>query len=180
MTAGYKIQNMTSIVKANEKDIKLLADIGRVSFIESHGSSASEADINKYVNEKYTYEVFKEEISYPENNYHIIYHNEQPAGFSNMNFNVKHSNIQMKNVTKLDRIYLLKEFYGLKLGYELFTFNVELSQENGQAGMWLFVWKENHRAVNFYKKTGFKIIGSHDFKLSKTHSNPNHQMLLIY
>lgn len=171
---------MTSIIKANEKDIKLLADIGRVSFIESHGNSASKADINKYVNEKYNYEVFKEEISDPENIYHIIYHNEHTAGFSNINFNAKHSNIQMKNVTKLDRIYLLKEFYGLKLGYELFTFNVELSKKNGQAGMWLFVWKENHRAVNFYKKTGFKIIGSHDFKLSETHSNPNHQMLLIY
>ena len=180
MTAGYKIQNMTSIVKANEKNIKLLADIGRVSFIESHGNSASEADINKYVNEKYTYEVFKEETSDPENIYHIIYHNDQPAGYSNINFNAKHSNIQMKNITKLDRIYLLKEFYGLKLGYELFTFNVELSKKNDQAGMWLFVWKENQRAVNFYIKTGFKIIGSHDFKLSETHSNPNHQMLLIY
>jgi len=180
MTAGYKIQNMTSIVKANEKDIKLLADIGRVSFIESHGNSASEADINKYVNEKYTYEVFKEEISDPENIYHIIYYNDQPAGYSNINFNAKHSNIQMKNITKLDRIYLLKEFYGLKLGYELFTFNVELSKKNNQAGMWLFVWKENQRAVNFYIKTGFNIIGSHDFKLSETHSNPNHQMLLIH
>ena len=171
---------MTKIVKANEKDIKLLTEIGRVSFIESHGSSASEADINKYVNEKYSYEVFKDEISDPENIYHIIYHNKEPAGFSNINFNLKHSNIQMKNVTKLDRIYLLKEFYGLKLGYELFKFNLELSRNNNQSEIWLFVWKENHRAVDFYKKTGFKIIGSHDFKLSDTHSNPNHQMLLIY
>lgn len=171
---------MTPIVKANEKDIQLLTDIGRVSFIESHGSSAAKADINKYVNEKYTYEAFKEEISDPENIYHIIYYDKQPAGYSKINFNAGHSNIESENVTKLDRIYLLKEFYSLKLGFDLFSFNIELSKKNGQEGMWLFVWKENHRAVNFYKKTGFKIIVSHDFKLSETHSNPNHLMLLLY
>lgn len=158
----------------------MLADIGRISFIESHGSSADKADIAAYVNENYTYDVFKKEIRDPENIYHIVYFKKQPAGYSKIIYNVGHANITVENVTKLDRIYLLKEFYGLKLGYELFKFNIELSKKNGQAGMWLFVWKENHRAVNFYKKTGFKIIGSHDFKLSETHSNPNHQMLLIY
>jgi ribosomal protein S18 acetylase RimI-like enzyme len=171
---------MASIVKVNDKDIQMLADIGRISFVESHGNSASEADINEYVKKNYTYEAIKEEIRDPKNIYHIIYRDELPAGYSKIIYNVPYANIPVENVTKLDRIYLLKEFYGLKLGYELFTFNVELSKKNGQAGMWLFVWKENHRAVNFYEKTGFKIIGSHDFKLSETHSNPNHQMLLIY
>lgn len=40
--------------------------------------------------------------------------------------------------------------------------------------------EKNHRAVNFYLKTGFQITGSYDFKLSDTHSNPNHRMLLLY
>lgn len=80
----------------------------------------------------------------------------------------------------MERIYLLKEFYGLQLGLELFQFNVNLSKSNGQKGMWLFVWKENKRAVNFYQKMGFKIIGEHDFRISPNHTNPNHQMLLLY
>lgn len=171
---------MNSIVKANEDDVKLIADIGRLSFIESHGSSASAADLNEYVKEKFSYAVIKEEISDLKNIYHIIYRDKQPAGYSKIIFNASRANIKEDNVTKLDRIYLLKEFYGLKLGYELFTFNIELSKKNNQAGMWLFVWKENHRAVSFYKKAGFKIIGSYDFKLTETHSNPNHQMFLRY
>ena len=71
---------MALIVKAKEEDFQLLADIGRTSFIESHGSSASTADINDYVNEKYNCDVLKEEIRNPENIYHIIFHNKQPAG----------------------------------------------------------------------------------------------------
>lgn len=171
---------MTSIVKAKAEDYSLLAGIARITFRESHGSSASAEDINDYVNEKYNEEVFKSELRDPDNIYHIIYHDKQAAGFSKIIFNSPHSNIKSKNVTKLERIYLLKEFYGMKSGYELFKFNIELSVKNSQSGMWLFVWKENHRAVSFYKKAGFKVIGSHDFKISETHSNPNHQMLLMY
>ncbi|MEO9209693.1 MAG: hypothetical protein ABI208_01270, partial [Ginsengibacter sp.] len=74
----------------------------------------------------------------------------------------------------------LKEFYNLKMGLELMNFNIELSKSDNQVGMWLFVWIENVRALNFYMKNGFEIIGSHDFKISATHSNPNHQMFLKY
>jgi len=95
-------------------------------------------------------------------------------------FNSPHPNIALQNVTKLERLYLLKEFYGLKLGLQLFNFNVALSKQNNQAGMWLFVWKGNNRAVDFYKKANFEIVGGYDFKLTETHSNPNHQMFLRF
>ena len=174
------IAELTSIVKATENDYQLIADIGRTSFVESHGNSAAKCEIDFYVSRNYHPQVIKAELSDPMNIYHLIYHDEQPAGYSKIICNVAHSNIQRKNVTKLERLYLLKGFYGLRSGYELLNFNIDLSRKNNQSGMWLYVWKENHRAVNFYKKTGFKIVGSYDFKITETHSNPNHQMLLEY
>jgi diamine N-acetyltransferase len=175
-----KITKMISIVKAKAEDFRLLADIGKVSFRESHGKSALPADIDSYVNAKYNRDIFKQELNEPQNIYYTIYYNKQPAGYSKIILNSQHSNIQLESVTKLERLYLLKEFYNLKIGLELFDFNIELSKQNNQTGMWLFVWKENQRAISFYKKNGFEIIGSYDFKLTETHSNPNHQMLLIY
>jgi ribosomal protein S18 acetylase RimI-like enzyme len=171
---------MISIGKAKAADFQLLADIGKVSFIESHGNSALPADIDSYVNAKYNPDVVKQELNDPQYMYHTIYHDNQPAGYSKIILNAQHANIQLERVTKLERLYLLKEFYNLKIGHELFDFNIELSKHNNQIGMWLFVWKENQRAVRFYKKNGFEIIGSYDFKLTENHSNPNHQMLLIY
>jgi len=171
---------MTSIIKATETDSALLSEIGTKTFVESHGHSASKDVINSYVNEKYNIDAFKAELSKHENIYHIIYHENQPAGYSKIIMNAPHSGIPIANATKMERIYLLKEFYGLKLGVELYSYNIDLSKKNNQAGMWLFVWKENQRAIDFYEKAGFRIIGSHDFRLTKTHSNPNHQMYLEY
>ena len=149
---------MISIAKAKENDFQLLSDIGKISFIESHGHSAPAADINKYISETYNHDVFKAELSDSKNIYYIIYHDRQPAGYSKIIFNTSHSNIQAKNITKLERLYLLKEFYGLKLGLELLNFNIELSKKNKQSGIWLFTWKENQRAVSFYKKAGLKLL----------------------
>jgi len=171
---------MVSIIKANENDFQLLSQLAKTTFIESHGSSASQEDINSYISEKYNEAVFKEELSDPKNIYHIIYYQEQPAGYSKLIFDAAYAGAEIKNIAKLERIYLLKECYDLKLGKELFLFNTSLAKQNQQAGIWLFVWKENHRAVAFYKKNGFVIIGSHDFKISETHANPNHQMWLRF
>jgi len=171
---------MTSIYKATEDDVSLLAEIGKVTFIESHGSSAAPEEIDKYVNEKYNPDVLGKELIDSKNIYHLIYHDKKAAGYSKIIFDSQHKDIPQKNVTKLERIYLLKEFYDLKLGAELFTFNLALSKNNNQAGMWLIVWEENHRAIAFYKKAGFTIIGKGDFCLTQTHSNPNYRMFLQY
>lgn len=171
---------MVTIEKATTDNSALLADIGRITFIQSHGHSAPAADIDAYVTAKYTPTILQQELSDPGNIYHILYHGQQAAGYSKIILNSPHPDIPEPNITKLERIYLLKEFYQLKLGYQLLRFNIDLSKKNNQAGMWLYVWKENHRAVNFYIKAGFQIIGSYDFKLSETHSNPNHRMLLLH
>ena len=171
---------MNKIVKATQEDCRLLSKLAGSTFIESHGSSASEQDIQAYIKSKYNEEVFRDELTDERNIYHIIYYKNNAAGFSKIILNATHPNLSINNVTKLERLYILKDYYDKKLGLALFEFNRKLSKENNQAGMWLFVWKENERAIKFYQKSNFKIIGSHDFQISESHSNPNHQMLLLF
>ncbi len=171
---------MVSIVKAGEKDAALLSGIAKTTFLESHGHSAKPEDVNNYVQEKYNEVVLKQELLDPENIFHIIYHNNIPAGYSKIIFNLPYAGSPLVHITKLERVYLLKKYHDLKLGLKLFQFNVELSKQNDQAGIWLYVWIENERAIRFYKKAGFIIAGSYDFKISATHSNPNHLMLLRF
>jgi diamine N-acetyltransferase len=169
---------MPEIIKATEKDTTVLVTLATTTFIQSHGHSAPAADINNYIAEKYNEAVLNEELNDPQNIYHIIYHNEKPAGYSKINFNQAYENSAVQNITKLERIYILQEFYNLKLGLALLQYNIELAKQNQQTGLWLYVWKENTRAFNFYTKAGFIIIGSYNFKISATHANPNHQLLL--
>ena len=171
---------MIKIIKAEIKHAALIAEIGEKTFWESHGISASKSDITAFVSKTYTKETIVKQIENLNNLYYLMYYNNKIVGFSKIELNISNSNISSKIVTKLDRFYLLKAFYGQKLGLKLFDFNVALSKKNQQEGIWLAVWVENQRAINFYQKAGFKIVGKYDFQISETHSNPNHIMYLKY
>ena len=171
---------MISITKATANDFHIIAKIGKVAVGETHKASCSTEDLNDFLEKNYTDKAIQEELSLEKNIYHIIYFNGETAGFSKIVLDCEHPNIQQKNVTKLDRIYLLKEFFDLKLGFELLNFNIDLAKRNKQSGIWLFTWVENKRAVNFYLKAGFEITGSHNFKVTETHYNKNHQMFLQF
>lgn len=171
---------MASIQQATISNASLIAGIGARSFIESHGHSAAPADISAYVASKFSLAAIEEELNDTKNIFHIIYHNDKPAGYSKIILNCTYPGIESKNVTKLERLYLLQEFHDKKLGLQLFSFIADLSKKEKQEGMWLYVWIENERAVAFYKRAGFEIIDHGDFKISENHSNPNHIMYLKY
>lgn len=161
-------------------DSQIIVGLGRVAVEEAHRASCSAADMAEYMSRNYTETAIRDELNDTANIYHIIFCEGQPAGFSKIVLNAPYANIPGEHVTKLDRIYLLNEFFGMQLGYRLLNHNIELSKASGQSGMWLFTWVGNTRAIAFYKKTGFEVIGEHWFKVSDTHSNANHHMMLRY
>lgn len=171
---------MVRIEKGNIPQLKSFTEVAKTSFLESHGHSASEEDIQNYINSNFNEEQNKTELNNPLSEYHFIFHNDELVGYSKVIFNSGIDPVKETNISKLERIYLLQKVHGTGLGKMLFDFVIELAKTNHQKGIWLFVWIENHRAVNFYQKMGFKIVGSHDFKISETHTNPNHQMYLKF
>ncbi len=75
---------MLQIITPDISHAKIIAQLGAQSFIESHGSSASKPDIEKYVNEKFTVEQFKKELSDPAAIFRLMYSDGKPAAYSNI------------------------------------------------------------------------------------------------
>jgi ribosomal protein S18 acetylase RimI-like enzyme len=171
---------MVTITKATVEDLDILKDVAITSFLQSHGHSASAADIDSYVSQAFSSETISKELSDLKNIFRLIYYNDVPAGYSKIVLNAPIPAVNDKQVTKLERLYLLEAFYELKLGKELLDHNIAISKNANQTGMWLHTWVENDRAIAFYKKAGFRVIGKADFKISATHSNPNHLMYMEY
>lgn len=176
-----ELEGKIIIRKANVEDASLIANLGEQTFWESHGHSADKHHIENFISRAYSEENQKKELDDKANEVYIAYFNDQPVGFSKIVFNLPNELISNKPfTTKFDRIYVLKEYYDLKIGKLLFEYNVELAKRNNQTGMWLYVWVENKRAVRFYEKCGFKIIGSFDYVISPEHNNPNHILYLEF
>ena len=80
----------------------------------------------------------------------------------------------------MERLYLVEDFFGKGLGKELFKYNLDFIQKENQKGIWLYVWIKNYRAIDFYKKVGFKKIASYDFPISATETRPNYLLFLEF
>jgi diamine N-acetyltransferase len=170
---------MNSITVPSLNDLPILTEMARKTFWESHGHSAAAEDIEGYVDSKLTEEAFRAELLDERNILHWLHHDGRPAGYSKIILNSPNELIASQNVTKLERLYFLEEFHGLGLGQQLFAHNLQIAQQTNQAGVWLYAWKGNHRAIAFYLKIGFDFIGDGLFKISERHSNPNHVMYLV-
>lgn len=171
---------MVQIILATKEDVGALTHLARNTFVASHGHSAAPHDIQKYMDANFTEAQLLPELLNKNCIYSLIYLDDSLAGYSKITFNTTHPQITSTQATKLDRLYLDQNFYGKDLGKKLMHHNLQLSQEKLQLGMWLYVWKENQRAVNFYQKMDFKIVGEGDFRITDNHSNPNFIMYREY
>jgi len=171
---------MTNIRKATTTDAKLIASIGETTFLETYLVNMPKTDVETFIEKTFDINTLTEELRNPDIHYYMIYHDTTLAGYSKIVLNVPNENIEATSITKLDRLYVLKAFHGKHIGIQLFNYTLEASKKNGQQGIWLYVWIENKRAISFYTKNNFKNVGSFDFVISETHSNPNNVLYLEY
>ncbi|WP_172623158.1 GNAT family N-acetyltransferase [Flavisolibacter ginsenosidimutans] len=171
---------MSLLRRLTVADAELLSEIGGITLIESHGHSAPAEVMQAYKEKAFSLETCRAELADGGNVFYGAFYNGQAAGYSKIIFNEPHPAVQLQPVTKLERLYLLSDYYDKKLGHRLLEKAVALSKAQGDKGMWLDVWKKNERAVRFYEKQGFETVGESAFVLTETHSNPIWVMVLKY
>lgn len=171
---------MKEIIKAGVAEAALLSQLGARTFRESHGHSAADEDIEGYIERRLSPEALAVELGDPSNQFYICLIEGMPAGYVKFIPDCGHPELPQVHITKLERLYILSDYYGSGIGQALLDHAIICSKSSDQSGMWLYAWTENHRAVAFYIKNGFRIVGQYDFEISPSHSNPNHRMLLEY
>ena len=64
---------------------------------------------------------------------------------------------------------MLNDFLSLKIGFELQRRMLEKAIEENYAQIWLSVLGANERAITFYQKNGFKLLGEGNFTIGSEH-----------
>lgn len=66
---------------------------------------------------------------------------------------------------EIARIYAVSSMIGKGIGSVLMEKSIEIAKEKEKKCVWLGVWQENQRAIDFYTRWGFEKFASHDFIL---------------
>ncbi|NAW51791.1 GNAT family N-acetyltransferase [Elizabethkingia argentiflava] len=153
------------IRKTTLKDIKLLQDIGRKTFFETFSESNSEENMRKYLEDGFSIEKLTEELNNKHSEFYFAVMDEKVLGYLKLNFGASQTELKDNNSLEIERIYVLQEYHGKKVGQVLYEKAIKVAYEKEAIYVWLGVWEENRRAMRFYEKNGFVEFDKHIFKL---------------
>jgi diamine N-acetyltransferase len=73
--------------------------------------------------------------------------------------------ISSERPVEIQRFYVDASHHGAGLAHRLMAHVLARAQAAGAAALWLGVWERNFRALAFYRKWRFDVVGEHTFKL---------------
>lgn len=149
------------------KDIEQLQEIGRKTFYETFSSGNTEENMKKYLEEGFSVSKLTGELSNPNSEFYFATLSDNVIGYLKLNVGQSQTEMKDEGALEIERIYVLKEFHGKKVGQILYEKAMEVARQKNADYVWLGVWEENPRAINFYKKNGFVEFDKHIFKLGE-------------
>jgi diamine N-acetyltransferase len=153
------------IRKAVEADALLLTELGAATFSQAFAKDNSTEDMAVYLENAFSVQKQKAEINQPGSIFLIAEIDDKPAGYARLLAGSSETCITGRNPVELVRIYVLQEWIGSGTGSKLMQACLEAARKGGFDVIWLGVWQKNDRAVAFYQKWGFEVVGTHTFLL---------------
>lgn len=153
------------VVKATTADVETCQEIARRTFYETFADGNTEENMTKYLKENFSTDKIQNEICNSDSLIFFAYSQENVVGYLKLNFGGAQTELQDSSSVEIERIYVLKEFHGKGVGQVLYDKALEVATAKQVDYLWLGVWEENPRAINFYKKNGFVEFDKHIFTL---------------
>ncbi|MEJ8756051.1 GNAT family N-acetyltransferase [Pontibacter sp. H259] len=153
------------IRRVSINEIDQLLEISRQTFSDTFSAGNSEENMKKYLAEALSIERLTTELKDNNSEFYFAEINNEVIGYLKLNFGQSQTELKDDKALEIERIYVLKKFYGKKVGQLLYEHALQIAKQKHADYVWLGVWEENPRAISFYKKNGFVEFDKHVFRL---------------
>jgi ribosomal protein S18 acetylase RimI-like enzyme len=153
------------IKKVKLTEIDQLQEISKQTFYETFSAENTEENMHKYLDESFSVEKLTTELNDKNSEFYFATLDNKVIGYLKLNFGQSQTELKDDNALEIERIYVLKEFHGKAFGQLLYEKAIQIARQINADYVWLGVWEENLRAINFYKKNSFVEFDKHIFKL---------------
>lgn len=160
------VANIT-VRQAYAADVDTIVSLGRKTFVETYGDTNKKEAVAAYVDQMFNHERIEKEVNTFGERFFITYVGDLPVGFTKLSENRIPKGLNGKKKIQLERIYVLKEYQGFKIGTELIEKVLSVAKEEGYKIVWLSVWQKNNKAIQFYQKAGFVIYDTDTFQFGE-------------
>lgn len=146
-------------------DLNKLEKISKQTFLETYAAGNKEEDMLKYLDEEFDRKKLKAELTDNNSEFYFAIIEDQIVGYLKVNSGKSQTDLKDEKSLEIQRIYVLEAFQGMKIGKALYQKALEVAKKKELDYLWLGVWEENLKAIQFYKKIGFEAFNKHVFQL---------------
>ncbi|GGE97934.1 GNAT family N-acetyltransferase [Hymenobacter cavernae] len=151
-----------------------LAAFGRQTFYDTFAADNTPEDMAAYLEESFGEEKQLAELQDPNTVFLLAQMQQELVGSAKLRFG---SNLGLApgkaadTQVEISRLYVRQDWIRTGLGAALMRRIIEEAKAKGCRSIVLGVWEKNERALVFYQRFGFKIIGNTAFKLGQDLQN---------
>ena len=146
-------------------DSQLLAQMGSKTFHDAFIQDNRPENISAYIQSAFSPQKQAVELANPASVFFIAEVDSYPAGYAYLHAGQPADGVTAARPLELVRIYALQEWIGHGIGAALMQACLYEARRRGHDTLWLGVWERNPRAIAFYRRWGFEIVGCHTFQL---------------
>ena len=154
-----------SIQPVQLNELSVLAQIGEKTFRQTFASSNDPNDLEAYLIEAFAHKQLLLELEKPEASFCFVKVEGKVVGYLKTNRGTAQTERVEGKTLEIERIYIDADVQGLGLGKALFDHALEEAKAIGADAVWLGVWEDNPKAIEFYARQGFKAFGEHEFTI---------------
>lgn len=154
-----------SIRKATIGDAALLAELGARTFHDTFAAENTVADMAAYLAASFAADIQAEQIADPASVFLLAHVGDELAGYARLRSGAAPEQIAGEQPVEIVRFYADAPWIGAGVGAALMRESLAEALARKRDVIWLDVWERNPRAIAFYSKWGFTVVGEQSFAL---------------
>ncbi|GAB2950137.1 N-acetyltransferase [Hymenobacter coalescens] len=145
-----------------------LADFGRQTFHDTYAAQNAPADMELYLAEHFGPAQQLAELEDPNTVFFLALMQQQLVGYAKLTVGSglgAEAGADPRTRAELQRLYVQQDWQGTGLGAALLRRCLDEARQRGCRSLVLSVWDKNAKALEFYRRKGFKQIGETEYRV---------------
>jgi len=140
------------------KDAFKVSILFKQVYLQTYGVEGISTEFANFITKRFAPEVIEDLIKSKPECLIVAYYKGNPVGAAEIIYD---SACKIRNIkaAELSKLYVLERFYDRGVGYELLNRVEEEVLACGFENLWFEVYAHNPRAISFYKRQNYSIIG---------------------
>jgi GNAT superfamily N-acetyltransferase len=165
--------------KATTADALCIAVLGMQVFLDTYATDGIRDALAHEVLESFSAPAISALIAGPDTTFLVAEANGHLVGFAHLTTHTGHPMIGDPRAAELKRLYVQERFTGFGIGWQLLGRAEAEAASQGASMLWATVWVGNERALQFYPRQGYSLVGSPMYEFQgEAHENRLYRKVL--